>query len=213
MDSPPQTTPTAQPHPQPTPFPSTRTPRWAAQPDQQPPTPRGTGVDTRPPATLYIHLSQDSFSRDATGVARFEGEGPVTVDQVKRWLGHCHVTVKPVIDLANQAPVDGYEIPDRLREATHLRNPVDMFPYATNTSRRKDIDHTIAYLDPGDGGPPGQTALENLGPFIRFHHRIKTHSDWQVKQVFNGVFVWRSPHGHHYLVDHTGTQPIPGTAA
>ncbi len=131
-----------------------------AQPDQQPPTPRGTGVDTRPPATLYIHLSHHSFSRDATGVARFEGEGPVTVDQVKRWLGSCQVTVKPVIDLANQAPVDGYEIPDRLREATHLRNPVDLFPYATNTSRRKDIDHTIAYLDPGDGGPPGQTALE-----------------------------------------------------
>ncbi len=105
----------------------------AAQPDQQPPTPRGTGVDARPPATLYIHLSQDSFTRDDTGVARFEGEGPLTVDQVRSWLGHCNVTVKPVIDLPNQAPVDGYEVPDRLREATHLRSPVDIFPYATNT--------------------------------------------------------------------------------
>ena len=97
----------------------------------------GPSVDVRPPATLYIHVSEDSFSRDAAGVARFEGIGPVALDQAKKWLGHCQVTVKPVIDLAGQAPVDGYEIPDRLREALHLRSPVDVFPYATNPSRAK----------------------------------------------------------------------------
>ena len=47
-------------------------------------------------------------------------------------------TVKPVIDLAGQVPVDGYEVPDRLREAAHLRTPCDVFPYATNTGRRKE---------------------------------------------------------------------------
>ncbi len=170
-------------------------------------------VDSRPPATLYIHLSEDSFTRDGEGVARFEGIGPVTLDQVKTWLGHCQVTVKPVIDLANQAPVDGYEVPDRLREAMHLRSPVDVFPYATNTTRRKQADHSDPYVDPGDGGPPGQTRLDNLAPMVTFHHRIKTHSRWQVRQVFNGVFVWRSPHGRLFLVDSTGTHRISNTAA
>ncbi|MBA3309019.1 MAG: HNH endonuclease [Nocardioidaceae bacterium] len=173
----------------------------------------GRGVDPRPPATLYIHLDQDAFSRDEGGVARFEGVGPITIDQAKKWLGHCDVTVKPVIDLANQAPVDGYEVPDRLREATHLRSPVDAFPYGTNTTRRKDHDHTDPYIDPGDGGPPGQTRLDNLSPLTRFHHRIKTHGRWQVQQPFNGVFVWRSPHGRLFLVDHTGTHRIGDTAA
>jgi hypothetical protein len=116
------------------------------------------------------------------------------------------VTVKPVLDLADQTPVDAYEIPDRLREAIHLRNPVDVFPYATNTSRRRDIDHTIPYRPPDHGGPPGQTRVDNLGPMTRFHHRIKTHSRWQLRQPFPGVYLWRSPHGHHYLVDHTGTR-------
>ncbi len=186
----------------------------------QPATPAGGGqpspgpnVDARPPATLYIHLSEDSVTRDGAGVARFEGVGPVTIDQAKKWLGHCHVTVKPVIDLANQAPVDGYEVPDRLREAIHLRSPVDVFPYATNTTRTKQADHSDPYVDPGDGGPPGQTRLDNLAPMVTFHHRIKTHSRWQVKQVFNGVFVWRSPHGRLFLVDHTGTHRINNTAA
>ncbi|HEY7043384.1 MAG TPA: hypothetical protein VH419_06930, partial [Nocardioidaceae bacterium] len=100
----------------------------------------------------------------------------------------------------------------RIRDAVHLRSPVDCFPYATNTSRRMDLDHTVAYVDPGDGGPPGQTRPDNLGPMVRFHHRIKTHSSWQVWQPTSGVFVWRSPHGRYYLVDHTGTRPAYKTA-
>jgi hypothetical protein len=48
---------------------------------------------------------------------------------------------------------------------------------------------------------------------VTFHHRIKTHGRWQLRQVFNGVFVWRSPHGRLFLVDHTGTHRINNTAA
>ncbi len=174
-------------------------------------------VDPRPPATLYVHLAADALKGDAVGtagrVARLEGVGAVTAEQVKSWLGGCDVTVKPVIDLADQAPVDGYEVPDRLREAVHLRSPVDVFPYATSTSRNKDVDHTEPYVHPDEGGPPGQTSLANLGPMTRLHHRIKTHGRWRVRQPFPGIFVWRSPHGRHYLVDHGGTHRIRKTAA
>jgi hypothetical protein len=46
-----------------------------------------------------------------------------------------------------------------------------------------------------------------------FHHRIKTHSAWQVKQPFPGIYLWRDPHGRTYLVDHTGTRPIGKTGS
>ncbi|MGH3588343.1 MAG: hypothetical protein ACRDQ0_18725, partial [Pseudonocardia sp.] len=80
--------------------------------------PDPSGIDPNrllPPATLYIHLSQDSFTRDsftraAEGVARFEGVGPITVEQARQFLAHTNVTIKPVIDVANQTPVDGYEV-------------------------------------------------------------------------------------------------------
>ena len=69
-----------------------------------------------------------------------------------------------------------------------------------------DLDHTQPYRDPDEGGPPGQTRPDDLGPMTRRHHRIKTHGHgWTVRQVFDGVCVWRTPHGRHYLVDHTGT--------
>jgi len=166
-----------------------------------------------PPATLYVHLSQDSFTRDpTTGVARFEGVGPVTVTQARDFLGkHCNVTIKPVIDVANQAPADGYEVPGKLAEALHLRNPADVFPHGTNLGRRKDHDHTVPYLHPDKGGPPGQTNMGNLGPLTRFHHRIRTHGRWRLKQPEPGVYLWRTPHGWHFLVDHTGTHRLPKT--
>lgn len=185
--------------------------------DSQPAADASRRVDPRPPATLYVHLAAETVAGDAVGsagrVARLEGVGVVTAEQVKSWLGGCEVTVKSVIDLADQVPVDGYEVPDRLREAVHLRSPVDVFPYASSTSRNKDVDHTEPYLHPDEGGPPGQTSLANLGPMTRFHHRIKTHGRWLVRQPFPGIFVWRSPHGRHYLVDHGGTHRIHKTAA
>jgi hypothetical protein len=199
-------------------------------------------VDARPSATLYVHLAAGAFcgaaafgDGEASGgkgwpVVRVEGVGPVTIGQAQRWLGHCRVTVKPVRDLAGVAPVDGYEIPDRLREAVHLLSPADVFPYATSTRRCGDIDHTVAYTPPmtdraagatthpGDdpppdsGGPPAQSRIGNLAPMTRFHHRIKTHGRWQVVQPYPGVLVWRSPHGRIYLVDHTGTRRLPRAA-
>jgi hypothetical protein len=56
-------------------------------------------------------------------------------------------------------------------------------------------------------------AVENPGPMTRFHHRVKTHGRWQVKQPFPGICLWRAPHGRTYLVDHTGTRPVGTTGS
>jgi hypothetical protein len=46
------------------------------------------------------------------------------------------------------------------------------------------------------------------------HHRLKTHSRWQVRQPFPGTYVWKDPHGQRYLVGHIGTREVPlGEAA
>ena len=162
-------------------------------------------VFSRRDARVYVHLTDETL-RAGAGVARVEGIGPVTAQLVREWLAGARVTVVPVIDLAQQTPVDAYEIPDRLAEAVRLRSPVDCFPYATSTSRRMDLDHTEPYRSPDEGGPPGQTRTDNLAPLTRAHHRVKTHAHgWAVRQPFDGVLVWRTPHGRYYLVDHTGT--------
>ena len=174
-----------------------------------------------PTVTLYVHLTDHTLAT-GHGVARWEGEGPISAQYVRDFLGPTsRFTIKPVIDLAGQAPVDAYEVPDRLREAVHLRTPADVFPYASNTSRRMDLDHTRPYRHTARGRPastrradgtrrarPGQTGMDNLGPLGRFHHRVRTHGNWAVEQPFPGIYLWRAPHGSIYLVDHTGTRKV-----
>jgi hypothetical protein len=57
--------------------------------------------------------------------------------------------------------------------------------------------------------------MGNLGPLGRFGHRVKTHGRWTLRQPYDGMVVWRDPHGQVYLVDHTGTRQVtrPGGAA
>ncbi len=157
----------------------------------------------------YVHLSESAI-RAGVGIARVEDLGPATLDLVKTWLGRddTAVTVKPVLDPADQTPVDGYETPQSMRETVLLRTPCCPFPWCTNLSRHKDMDHVVPYVDPDDGGPPGQTGPVNLGPLCRRHHRLKTHSGWTYAMPVPGIYLWRSPQGQRYLVDHTGTRSL-----
>jgi hypothetical protein len=166
----------------------------------------------RPRAIIYVHLSEEAV-RAGTGVARVEQVGPVLLSRLQVLLGdHCSINLKPVIDLpAGHTPVDSYEIPARLREQLQLRNPADIFPYAAAVSRLIDLDHTIPYLSPDKGGPLGQTRIGNLGPHTRYHHRLKTHAGWQVRQPEPGTWLWRSPHHRIYLINATGTHPLGDT--
>ena len=177
------------------------------------------GVDVgklRPKVVLHIHLSQEALSAFTDGqpgliggAARLEGVGPITLGQVRRFLGDtdCDIKVQPVIDPQDTPPVDSYEIPRRIREAMFLRMPASCFPYAAGV-QRMDLDHTKAYLPMICGGPPGQTGIHGLGPLGRTEHRIKTHSRWRVRQPEPGVWIWRSPHRNYYLVTNAGTHHL-----
>jgi hypothetical protein len=163
----------------------------------------------RPRAVLYVRISEEAL-RSGTGVAHCEGGvGPVTVQQVRDLLGHYHVTVRPVLDLRGQVPVDAYEVPHAMREALRLARPSSVFPFSHSGSASPDWDHTRPYLDPAHGGPPGQTRTGNLGPMVRFGHRVKTHGrGWHVRQPSPGIYLWRTPHGYWFRVDNDGTHAL-----
>ncbi|WP_310961942.1 hypothetical protein [Nocardioides terrisoli] len=163
----------------------------------------------RPQVRLFAHLTDDAL-RACPGVGRvvrLEGHGPITVGQLRDWLASsdAHVTVTPVLDIADQRPVDGYEFPARIVESLHQRMPADPFPWSVNTSRRKDTDHSVPYVPPSRGGPPGQTGVHNGARLTRQSHRLKTHGEWRLIQPKPGLILWRSPHGFWFRTDHHGT--------
>lgn len=164
----------------------------------------GLAKKLRPPATLYVHLHQAALE-GFPGVARVEGLGPHTVDQVRELLRHCRVTVTPVIDLHDRVSVNCYEHPEAIKERVHLIRPEDAFPHASAVTRRVDLDHPVPY-DPG--GPPGQTSSHTSQPLGRTAHRAKTHLGYRTVPLLTGETAWRTPHGRHRLVDARGTHVI-----
>ena len=83
------------------------------------------------------------------------------------------------------------------RTRRHLHPPLVHPP-----SQRCDKDH----CQPFDRG--GTTCTHNLAPLCRRHHRAKTHAGWTYRFLRPGAYLWRSPGGHWYHRDGTGTTDL-----
>jgi hypothetical protein len=164
-----------------------------------------------PQVVVYAHLYAGT-GMGTDGIVRVEGCGPVSEAWVRDHLSpHATVTIRPVLDIEGQAPVDAYEIPERHRRAVHLMTPADTFPFSSSLDPAQ-IDHTVPYRHGPSAVGAGQSRVGNYGPMTTPHHRLKTFGRWTVKQPFPGIYLWRDPHGALYLVDHTGTRAVPRAA-
>ncbi|KQV69481.1 hypothetical protein ASC64_06435 [Nocardioides sp. Root122] len=169
-------------------------------------------LDLRPLApkvVLHVHLHEAAL-HSGDGVARIEGFGPVTIARLAELLRGSIIKIQPVKDLSNRVRYTAYEHPESLRDQVHLVTGGDYWPWAGSTSRKVDLDHPVPY-DHGDetrDPPPDQTGSHNSGPLGRRHHRWKTHAGYRSRQCGEGRYVWLTPHGQGFLVDHTGTHRI-----
>ncbi len=175
----------------------------------------------RPRATLYVHLAASALrparaetctcgGEPAGGVARVEDLGPFNLEQLPDLLARTRLRITPVLDLSDRVRSTAYEHSEALRDRVHLLTGGDYWPFATSTTRRVDYDHPTPYdhdaAEPPD--PPAQTGTHNSGPLGRRHHRWKTHAGYRARQCGENRYVWLSPHGLAFLVDHRGTRRI-----
>ena len=97
------------------------------------------------------------------------------------------------------------------RDARLPDAPVELLAFARE--RRKQADQAEAE-HPCDNDHPvpfsqdGPTCSCQIAPLCRRHHRLKTHGGWRYLITEPGSYVWTSPHGYHYLRDHTGTLDV-----
>ena len=157
---------------------------------------------------LNVHVTDTTLTGEnpfVNPVGRWdEGRCPISTAQIREWLRSKTTTiiVRPVIDLADHLPVTAYEIPDRHKTRVALRDHTCRFPHCTRPATRCDIDHH----QPHDQGGP--TCPCNLVPLCRRHHRAKTHSTWHYDNPMPATYVWTSPNGYRFRVDHRGTHPV-----
>ena len=153
---------------------------------------------------LHVHLEQAAVL-GAGGMARLhETRGPVTAEQVREWCAQpdTHITVQPVLDLAEHLQVGSYEASARLKLQTQLRDGTCVFAFCFRPAEDCDCEHRVNHED---GGP---TCSCNQAPCCRRHHRAKTTGGWSYMTVEPGVYLWRSPLGYQFLRDHTGTLDV-----
>ena len=159
---------------------------------------------------LHVHLSEAAVG-GLSPVVRVEGPGrrfAVPLAAVEQWLAEVTpgttLKITPVVDTGEHIAVDRYEVPPDLARQIDQTQHVCAFPYCGRRGRY-DLDHVIEYLDPDDGGPPGQTSSTNIARLCRFHHRVKTHTTWTSHRLPDGALHWTSPTGATYRVDPSGT--------
>lgn len=155
---------------------------------------------------LFVHVTDEAL-RTGVGVARIEGVGPIDVSQLHEVLGNASVTATPVLDLRLRRRVDAYEHPEIVKDHVWTQTGGDCFPFSPRTAMRDgvDYDHSKKY---DDTGPPGQTGPHNSGPLRRRHHRWKTFGGYRCRVAGPGRHLWTTPHGHAFLVDHSGTNRL-----
>jgi hypothetical protein len=112
------------------------------------------------------------------------------------------VTVKKVVDLNQHITCTGYTPSAELAEQVRLRDRTCVFPHCTKPARVCDLDHIVAHAQ------GGETSSLNLACLCRLHHRMKTHGDWDYSMTRPGVFCWRSPWGHLWQRDPSGTTDL-----
>ena len=80
-----------------------------------------------------------------------------------------------------------------MKRYLHANYPTCRFMGCRMPAAECDIDHIHPY------SKSGRTALGDLVPLGRHHHRGKHASEWRPRLREDGSVVWTSPHGHTYV--------------
>ena len=151
-----------------------------------------------------MHLSEAALTGTTHGevqLAHLENHHrSVLADQVRTWCANpdAQVTVKPVIDLDEHLRVDQYDVPDRLREQTILRDRTCVFPWCTRPARTSDIDHVVPF---DKAARPRPTTSH---PCVADITDSKPIRPGPTPVIEPGTYLWSSPHGYQFLRNTTG---------
>ncbi|HEX2175387.1 MAG TPA: DUF222 domain-containing protein [Nocardioidaceae bacterium] len=162
-------------------------------------------------STTVVHLHTDRQTWECgDGLVEVEGYGWVPLWSLADLRTGTRVRVVPTDTGRTSAggcvrhdPDPTYRPRDDTRDTVEGRDRTCRFPGCNRRARGCQCDHTIPW-------PHGPTCACNLGCLCNRHHRLKTHTRWALRQPWPGVFVWRTPTGHYWLVDHAGTTALDG---
>ncbi|MDS0199484.1 HNH endonuclease [Microbacterium imperiale] len=164
------------------------------------------GIDAPGPlgairARVQVVVTADTLTGTDHGPAEAVGTGLVDADTARELAGQTTSWDRLFIDPITRTPVeiDTYRPTASMRRLLQARDQHCRFPGCRRAAIRCEIDHTI------DHALGGHTHIYNLAHLCQRHHSMKQFTDWNVRQLGDGVLEWTSPGGRIYRED----VPIP----
>ena len=142
-------------------------------------------VDVVIPADTLASLQDSGAGIDGFGSVDGPHARYLALCEDARWQ---RLVTEPVTGRLIDLSTEAYRIPDPVKRFVRARDRHCRFPGCSTQARHTDTDHVIAW-------PDGPTTSENLACASRGHHRVKTHSGWQVRGGPDGSLIWTSPLG------------------
>lgn len=123
--------------------------------------------------------------------ATLAGRGPFDLDTACRLASQAPSFWRLLTDPVTGAvlELDNYRPSAALRRYLEARDGHCRFPSCNRDAKYCDADHTEAWSE------GGTTTPGNLALLCRWHHILKHHSGWKVKQTTPGVLEWTNPVG------------------
>ena len=168
---------------------------------------RATVVVTVPALSL-LEETDAAVAAAGAGSATVEGVGPIPIGRARELCGGdamwMRVLTHPETGAVLSVGRTQYTPPASLRRLAKWRADRCMGPGCGMPASRCEVDHTIAWEHGGD------TALENLAPLCKGHHKVKHHGGWHLKQIpdSGGAVEWTSPAGRRYVVEPERRVPV-----
>ena len=160
------------------------------------------------PALALLEETDDAVAAAGCDPATVEGIGPIPIGRARdlcggdgRWM---RVLTDPETGMVLSVGRTRYAPPASLKRLVKWRADRCMGPGCGMPASRCEVDHTIAWEHGGD------TALENLAPLCKGHHKVKHHGGWRLKQIPSGggAVEWTSPAGRKYIVPPERRVPV-----
>jgi hypothetical protein len=160
------------------------------------------------PALALLEQDDDAVAATGYDPATVEGVGPLPIGRARELCGGdatwMRVLTHPETGMVLSVGRQQYSPPAALRRLVKWRAERCVAPGCGMPASRCEVDHTTAW----EHG--GETALDNLAPLCRGHHKVKHHGGWRLRQVpgSGGAVEWTSPAGRRYVVEPERRVPV-----
>ena len=131
--------------------------------------------------------------------ATLEGYGPIDAETARELAGNAkswfRILTHPETGTVLSVGQTRYTVPEAMRRYLQFRDGTCRAWGCNRQARNCDLDHTVEWHN------GGHTAVDNLAHLCERHHKLKTHTGWDVEQVGDGRLQWTSPWGRAHRTE------------